>query len=101
MAQCEHEQVRTNLMQAIKEEELEWLTNLEMLVENPRTYLEIRIFAKKEQGQEQEIMNKNKKSPTSPKVRDGQRRPGYPLSQRAIIIKGTAKRAQENNKRTR
>ncbi|KAG8260697.1 hypothetical protein J6590_091003 [Homalodisca vitripennis] len=36
-------------------------------------------------------MNKNKKSPTSTKVRDGQRRPGYPLSQRAIRIQGTAK----------
>ncbi|KAG8329665.1 hypothetical protein J6590_081618 [Homalodisca vitripennis] len=47
----------------------------------------------------QEIMNKNKKSPTSPKVRDGQRRPGYPLSQRAIRIQGTAKRAQNNKKK--
>ncbi|KAG8313979.1 hypothetical protein J6590_102813 [Homalodisca vitripennis] len=63
-------------------------------------YLRTSNLIKSRNEAKKEIMNKNKKSPTSPKVRDGQRRPGYPLSQRAIRIQGTAKRAQ-NNKKTR
>ncbi|KAG8275191.1 hypothetical protein J6590_091729 [Homalodisca vitripennis] len=43
----EHEQFRTNLRQAIEEEELEWPTNLKTLIENPKTCLELRILAKK------------------------------------------------------